>query len=158
MSTPPLLAIQAAIAAGKLSPCAKSKRGVSIFGANVFGNIVVYSQGHNAQPPGFACDGSDECRSACAELCEHAEAAALRRLDEDDTFGPLELLHIKVVDGEAVVSGGPSCSRCSTAILADGRIARVWLLHAEGWRCYGADEFHELSLLANQRPVLRVIG
>jgi hypothetical protein len=56
-----------------------------------------------------------------------------------------DMLHVKTVDGELVPSGGPSCVQCSKLALAAG-IAGVWLFHEDGWRRYGAVEFHELSL------------
>jgi hypothetical protein len=46
-----------------------------------------------------------------------------------------------------VPSGGPSCAQCSKLALAAG-IVGVWLYHENGWRRYGAGEFHRLSLLA----------
>ncbi len=90
---------------------------------------------------------------ALFQLVEHAKAAAteataaLRFLRVVPArCGALDMIHAKVVDGELVPSGGPSCWQCSKAILADGRIGGVWLFHNEGWRRYGATEFHRLTL------------
>lgn len=147
--TPPQAAIDAAVEAGSWSPCAKSKRGAAIYRTigtfhDQAGRVVV--TGHNAQPPGFECDGSAACRANCGKLCEHAEAAALRLLREPVQHNALDMLHAKVVDGELVPSGPPSCWQCSRAILADGRVGGVWLFHEDGWRRYGAAEFHRLTL------------
>jgi hypothetical protein len=108
---------------------------------------MILSAGTNMQPPGFACDGSTMCKANCGRLCEHAEASALRRLKA--SVIDCDMLHIKTVNGEPVTSGDPSCMECSKAILADGRISGVWLLHDEGWRRYNASEFHELSIRSN---------
>lgn len=146
---PPQHVIDAAVEAGSWSPCAKSKRGVAIYRTiltmqDPVGQVV--SIGHNAQPRGFGCDGSDECRTNCGKLCEHAEASALRRTREPVVFNELDMLHAKVVDGALVPSGPPSCWQCSKAILADRRIGGVWLFHEDGWRRYTAVEFHRLTL------------
>jgi len=140
---PPKFAIDAAVEAGSWSPCAKSKRGGAVW--HRADGQVSLAAGHNEQPHGFKCDGSDECRSNCGKLCEHAEAAALRRF-HGTGIGASDMLHAKVVDGELVASGPPSCWQCSRAILADRRIGGVWLFHEDGWRRYGATEFHRLTL------------
>ena len=145
---PPKAAIVAAVDAGSRSPCAKSKRGVVIWHRAA---VVSASSGHNAQPPGFECDGSVECRANCGKLCEHAEASALRSLASPPHLHGVrtklcDMVHAKVIDGELVPSGPPSCWQCSRAILADGRIGGVWLVHEAGWRRYGATEFHRLTL------------
>lgn len=159
MIVPPHEAVAAAIEAGRASPCAKSKRGVSIFARHPGPNVVVYARAHNSPPEPFDCDGSAACKNACRAICEHAEAAALRLLGGVHAAGRgLELLHIKVVDGKPVVSGPPSCPRCSLAILADRRISTVWLLHAEGWRSYTPEAFHGRSLRAVGLPVIRGQG
>jgi deoxycytidylate deaminase len=141
---------QAATVAAQ-SPCAKSQRGVLVFHSN--GDIV--GRGFNAQPKPFACDGSDACRASCAKLCEHAEQAALRNTGRiHPQVAVLHMLHVKVVHGEAVPSGPPSCWQCSRAILAAG-ISTVWLLHEEGVKGYTVNEFHRLTLEHEGLPVLR---
>lgn len=155
-ASPPQFVIDAAIAEANRSPCAKSKRGVAIFsdpGWDSLHPTRLFSCAHNAQPDPLKCDGSEACRNACAKLCEHAEAAALRKFD---TFGASgDLLHVKTVDGQLVPSGGPSCWQCSRAILADRRIDGVWLFHEAGWRRYTPTEFHALTLAACGLPDLR---
>lgn len=153
LADPPQFAIDAAVAEANRSPCAKSKRGVVFFSRpGVYASRVV-SSGHNAQPEPFACDGSDACKAACSKLCEHAEAAVLRKIDLHGASG--DLLHVKTVGGKLVPSAGPSCWQCSRAILADRRVDGVWLFHDEGWRRYKPAEFHELTLVACGLPVLR---
>jgi hypothetical protein len=154
VAQPPQVAIDAAIAESVKSPCAESKRGVAAYRALPYPHVV--ARGHNAQPPGFACDGSDACRSACAKLCVHAEQAVLAQEFSSPRFAePVYLVHVKTVDGVLVASGGPSCDRCSCLVAADRRVRGVWLYHTEGWRLYDPAEFHELTLRANDLPVLR---
>jgi hypothetical protein len=154
MSVPPRIAIDSAIAAANEGSCGKSRRGVSAY--REAGYPYVVARGHNAPPPGFACDGSDACKAACAKVCIHAEQAVL----DQEFFGPrfaepVYLVHVKTVDGELVTSGGPSCWQCSRAIVADPRIAGIWLFHETGWRLYEPAEFHALTLLACGLPVVR---
>lgn len=149
MTSPPQFAIDAAVAEAKRSPCAKSKRGVVFF---TYYPERVVSGGYNAQPVPFGCNGSAECRAACGKLSEHAEAAALRGIGLHVTSG--DLLHVKVVDGELVPSGPPSCWQCSRAILADRRVNGMWLYHGDGWRRYKPDEFHRLTLAECGLPIL----
>ena len=152
-------ALSHATAIARMSPCKKSKRGVLVF--NRRGPL---GGGFNGPPPGFICDGSQECRAACPKVCNHAEARALlealsfaRRSPTeplDIVLHGAELLHIKVVDGEPVPSGPPSCWQCSRLILDCG-ISKVWLVHADGLKIYTADEFHEATLRECGLPVIR---
>lgn len=140
---PPKAIVDAAVMASLKSPCSKSKRGVVIWDPV---SRKIMSRGCNAPPQNFRCDHSDRCRENCSKLCEHAEQEALRLLS-----GPgegLELLHAKVVTGELVASGGPSCWQCSRSIARDERIVGVWLYHEYGWKRYLANEFHALTLEA----------
>jgi len=139
-------AVHYAVAAAKMSPCAKSKRGVVIFDSE-----GVIETGFNA-PAAGVCGGTDECRAACNKICVHAEMDALRHAEHCyadghlGELGCLDLLHIKVVDGLPVPSGPPSCWQCSRMILYSGLIERVWLLHDAGWSAYSAAEFHRQTL------------
>lgn len=150
------LALQAACLAALESPCAKSKRGVAVFDRRL-GLVAV---GCNHPPEGFRCDGSEECRQHCNKLCVHAEADALQQVrlwhePRGSVYGPrLEMVHVKVVDGEAVPSGHPSCWQCSRHILNFGVVA-MWLLHEDGLRRYGPEEFHEHTLRNLQLPVIK---
>jgi deoxycytidylate deaminase len=139
-------ALRIAVEKGAQSPCSKSKRGVVIWSST--DPRVLVAGAHNGPPPGFACDGSDACRKACGQRCVHAEQRALTCFTEQT-----DLLHVKVVDGEAVPSGPPSCVACSKVILDRG-IQRVWLLHETGLRLYSAHDFHVQSLLHHELPLI----
>ncbi len=146
--SPPIDAIYAAIEIAMAGPCSKSRR-VVIFART--SPLVLVSRGHNAPPGRFRCDGTAECKAACRDICVHAEAAAL--LDMKLVYGRgLELVHVKVSDGELQVSGPPSCARCSALILKQKAITLVWLFHDTGWQPYEPAEFHRLSLEANGLP------
>lgn len=146
-------ALRQAVKVGAASPCAKSRRGVVLFHRRE-GVVAV---GFNHPPHPFACDGSDACRASCNLLCVHAETAALHDLRR--SLAPirgrdLEMLHVKVVDGEAVSSGPPSCPQCSREILEAG-LAKMWLLREDGLQAYDPVEFHELTLRHCEMPVIR---
>lgn len=172
--SPPESAILAAVAAGSLSPCAKSKRGAVVYCP---GSGVVLGRGWNGQPSPFSCTGSDECHALCGRLCIHAEVRAIR--DATAGFGNLgfpagdvELVHAKVVDGQLAAGGGPSCWQCSREILDVG-IAAVWLFEqvlpdrephlgrvaggwerpGETWRRYTAEEFHRATAAHHNLPL-----
>lgn len=143
-------ALKAATDAARMSPCAKSKRGVVVWTPA----SGVFSACHNAPPPGFRCDGSETCRASCSKVAVHAEQAAI--LDCHKYGKPvsrMEMLHVKVEkkDGTwvAVTSGGPSCPDCSKLIVESG-IAGMWLYEdgPDGPRLvrYTAAEFHDLTL------------
>jgi len=163
---PPAWLVRRAVQEARRSPCAKSKRGVVIWrpapdSGDLDGHVEAL--GFNAQPPGFVCDGSSACKAACAKICEHAEAAALRDLGPRCQDQRLELLHVKVVvptgghprcAARLADSGPPSCWQCSKAILLDGRVAGVWLFHESGWRRYTPADFHRLTLEHCGLPVL----
>lgn len=137
-----LEAVARAISAGARSPCRKSQRGVAIF-AGRSSTVVT-----NTNDPLLGCGNDDACRAACGEACVHAEESALIDwLKARQEAEAAHVLHVKVVDGFAVPSGPPSCTRCSSLLL-QARVRRVWLLHADGWRGYEALKFHRLSLKA----------
>lgn len=137
--------VAAAVAAARRSTCAKSRRGAAIQTSSWLG---LWAES-NGPPSPFRCNGSLQCRTFCRRLAVHAEQRVLLTCHEDMTGG--DLLHVKVVDGEPVASGAPSCSECSKLILEAG-IGRVWLLRSVGWRAYGAVEFHGLSLQHHNLP------
>lgn len=159
----PEAALALAVEVARQSPCAKSQRGVVLFRDERLGqrgHREPIAVGFNAPPQPFACDGSAACRGACNQVAVHAEQAALmyaaahgRKTDQ------AEMLHVKVVDGVAVPSGGPSCWQCSRLLLEAG-VAGMWLLHEDGLRRYDAITFHRLTLescglpgaLADQAP------
>jgi len=139
-------ALKKAIEAAGWSGCQKSQRGVAIWRRS--GGLI--SQDTN-RPAAGRCDGSDACRRSCGKLCIHAEANAI--LSAQQWGKPMrggEMIHVKVVDGQAVPSGPPSCWQCSRTILRSG-LEAMWLLHAnEGGDPvlvrYTATEFHDLTL------------
>lgn len=143
------LEVARAVDWAKMSPCAKSKRGVVIL--QVDGTVA--GCGFNHPPDGLRCTGDDACRAACGKICVHAEMMALRNAGA--SAGPLELVHVKVVDGELVPGGGPSCSPCARDLLDDGRVVAVWLFHVDGWRRYGLADFYALTIIECGLPILR---
>ena len=144
---PPPHWIDLAVATACRAGCAKSKRGVVL----VSEDRTYLWTGWNEPPAPFVCDSSDACRSACNRVAVHAEERAL--LSCPCPVGAT-MLHVKVVDGQPVPSGGPSCWQCSRSILAAG-VAWMWLLHEDGWRRYSAVEFHALTLAACGLPDIR---
>lgn len=145
---------QHAIQAALKSTCAKSKRGVVIFsgdgGPDYDGALV--GRGWNGPPHPFQCGKTDVCRAVCNKVAVHAEEMALLQAGSLAVYS--SLVHIKVVDGEAVPSGSPSCWQCSRAILQAG-IHMVWLKHKEGWKGYHAVRFHQLTLMNCDLPTYR---
>jgi len=140
-------ALEKAVQASLNSNC-KSKRGVVIWSRE----IGLVGVGWNAPPKPLLCDGSDVCRANCAKTAVHAEQAALLDMLKDphlymDTkLNELEMIHVKSVNGEAVVSEKPSCWQCSKLILASG-IKSMWLYQKEGFVEYSAQDFHEQTLI-----------
>lgn len=137
---PPPQHVREAIEQAMLSPC-QSKRG-----AVVFRGDTLDGSGHNDLVAPFACDGSDACKRTCRHSAIHAEQAAM--IEARGYCHGAELLHVKVVGGSLVPSGGPSCVQCSK-LAVEACISGVWLYHADGWKRYEAQEFHRLSVLAS---------
>lgn len=136
---PPESAVLHAISIAKMSPCAKSKRGATVYEVDADGDLVCIVNAAFNGPPGFrafsTCGGSDECRRDCGKICMHAEERAIVAINKDEwqRFGDrgmhlqhLELVHVKVVNGSLVPGGGPSCWQCSRTVL-DEQIGAVWL-------------------------------
>jgi hypothetical protein len=137
-------ALEKAIEIARLSPCAKSKRGV-IAWHPLFGNWV---KAFNSPPEMFPCSGSQLCKSMCSDIAIHAEERAMFRfISMYPSFNrdEVELLHIKVIGGEPVASKEPSCLRCSTRLL-DFEFKGIWLLEDSGLKFYEADEFHRATI------------
>lgn len=164
MTEPPKYVVDLALAEAIQSPCQKSKRGVAAFvvirpsGFQTNPSIHVVASAYNGAPDG-SCDGSEACRRDCAKRCAHAEQRAIRLALFAGAFAPahMQLVHVKVVDGEIVAGGGPSCWQCSRDIL-DAGFAGIWLfehddrhpasaaLHGKGaWRYYDAQTFHRIT-------------
>lgn len=123
------------------SPC-KSKRGVIIW--NRTHGLISF--GWNAPPLPFVCDGTDACKSSCSKTAVHAEQAAIINfLDSNMNISECEMLHVKVIDGKAVVSEKPSCWQCSKLILSAG-IKYMWLYTINGLIRYTPEEFHKQTI------------
>jgi len=139
-------ALKFAITAAKQSPCQKSKRGVVLW-KNRDGNPNYFTHGVtlgcNHLPKPFVCDGSAACREACSKTCVHAEQDVI--IKARFCLFEFDMLHVKVVNGEAVPSGPPSCWQCSKLIL-NANIRLMWLLHEDGLSSYTPEEFHNLTL------------
>lgn len=150
-------ALEDAVRAATQSPCAKSQRGVVIWNRELFDYIAM---GWNHPPKGFDCDGSEACREYCNRVCVHAEQHAI--LQAKSGIHGYEMLHVKVVDGEPVPSGPPSCWQCSRLILEAG-ISKMWLLHESDrhgklvthLQAYSAEVFHSLTLQNCHLPIVR---
>lgn len=140
MREPTRLLVERATAAARCSPC-QSKRGVVVF----LETYEIIGTGWNAARD---CDGGDACRSTCSRVAVHAEQAALLSCDGDTVDA--DMLHLKIVDGNLVPSGPPSCIECAKLALYAG-IAGFWLYHEAGWVRYAMREFYDLSLV-NARP------
>lgn len=126
MIEPPTGIVELAVAAAAESPCAKSKRGAAVYLPRT--GYPITAPFHNGPPGELMCDGSDACRASCRYRCQHAEARAVHDLIYSFTgdHKDCDLVHVKVVDGELVAGGGPSCASCSGLILEVG-IGGVWL-------------------------------
>jgi deoxycytidylate deaminase len=148
--------ITQAVNAARRSTCSKDQRGAAVW-HHTYGAMVAAS---NGPPAPCICDGSDACRAACGKVAVHAEERALLRYLQGGGGGGLAcrgmtVLHIRVVNGEPVASGPPSCVTCSRTLLAAGA-SNIWLWHDEGWKSYAADAFHFASL-SHQKHGLPVI-
>jgi hypothetical protein len=141
IEAPPDYVIESARSLGAHSPCAKSKRGVVLFNpeaaerAAKYGhttNGVIVSGGFNAPPSPFTCQNNMVCRGSCRDVCLHAEQRAILAALGCDDVRDLELVHVKVVDGQVVAGGGPSCLQCSKLVVGVG-IRGVWLFEAQRW-------------------------
>jgi deoxycytidylate deaminase len=146
-SEPPTHIIQAAVKAGRKSPCCKSKRGAVVF----FGDTLI-STGYNSQPGSFICQGSKTCRENCAKLCVHAETRALKNalaFMAREKLSGFDMLHIKIEGGEGVAGGPPSCWQCSRELIDSGLNGMwLWEITERGpkWKYYPISEFHRLTL------------
>jgi len=179
--SPPTAAITAAIETARMSPCAKSKRGVVIFrrtkvnADSATDTVDVFAAECNGPPGDVTCTGDrlvaigqvgvepsrSTCIAHCREVAVHAETRALRYAYRDYTYEGaegIELLHVKVDATGALVAGGsPSCSSCSREILDEG-IPYVWLYQATSfdggarWVRYSASAFHHRTLRACGLP------
>lgn len=147
--------------------CHKSQRGVVLYNperererltagetlATVNREWIAVASGRNGPPHPFVCaSGSLECRARCNKYCVHAEDRAIRAALGADDVHDLELVHVKVLDGQVVDGGPPSCWQCSRTIL-DVNLRGVWLYETEhlgnagkGWIFRTAEAFHYETL------------
>lgn len=139
MITPPVHVIAAAVQAATHSPCQKSKRGAAIF-EPWSGRVIGIGNNHL---PIDHCTGSDRCRATCGRRCIYAEEVAVRAalhcrrvIEFSLVAAPVELVHAKVVDGQLVGSGGPSCWQCSK-LLVEVQVAGIWLYQRRDPTCPG---------------------
>ena len=153
MLNPPEEILEEAIASANNSFC-RSKRGAVIFRLRNDRVGVLASSGWNHQPSPFPCDRTETCKATCGKTAVHAEQMAILHMGEWRWSSHFEILHVKTVDGLLVPSGPPSCLECSKLILEAG-IEHVWLFHEDGWKRYGAEEFHRLTLAHHQIGVPR---
>lgn len=121
------------------SRCKKSQRGAILVTRD---RLDVFT-GAN-WPAAGECNDSDLCRMDCSKICVHAEQVALLSAGRADVRGA-DVYHLKVVDGEPVHSGTPSCVECSKLMLQAG-VANVWLYTVNGWVSWTAEEFHRATL------------
>ena len=161
-STPPVgspttedVTAAAAIAIGQAgcSPC-RSQRGAVVFSGEA-GGIVIQGRGHNHLVAPFACDKSAACKASCRMNAVHAEQMAL--VNAGPRARGCDLLHVKIVDGQLVASGGPSCVQCSKLAVQTG-IAGVWLFHESGATGFpslrrGGGRLHSLARRGNYRAL-----
>lgn len=162
MIRPPDEAVEAALAAARKSPCAKSQRGVSAYLLldAAPAPITVVATGFNGPPGTIPCDGSDACRASCKQRCVHAEMRALRQVATMPLRHRVSLVHVELDGAGALVAGGgPSCWQCSREVLDVG-VAGVWLyqygvigprgLVGSAWLFYEALDFHQMTLVVCQ--------
>jgi hypothetical protein len=175
-------ALRDAVYIGKSSPYAKSKRGVVIFarGYGIVGSGFNHPPEGMTCDRSAAC--REHCRDLCVHA-EAAALLTLSRgpgpsvgqqwrrhgrgltefIELIDVVLPgvpwpptgLEVLHVKVLKGEAAASGPPSCVRCSALLCDDTRISKIWLLNSAGLVSYDRAEFHRESLLFHKLPVIQ---
>ena len=147
--------------------CHKSQRGVVLFNPeleqerltaggfldNYAKRYIAVASGRNGPPHPFTCDGGSlKCRQRCNSYCVHAEERAIRAALGNDDVHDLELVHVKVVGGQVVDGGPPSCWQCSRTIL-DVNLRGVWLYETmhlgnagKGWIFRTAEAFHDETL------------
>src|SRR5689334_14888336 len=101
MIAPPYHVIRAAVTAARPDLCAKSNRGAAVYDPR---SGAIMGAGFNSQPEPFVCARNEACRTACRELCVHAEVRAINDAlvtaeSRGEWIGGLELVHAKVVNG-----------------------------------------------------------
>jgi deoxycytidylate deaminase len=138
-AAPPDWAIEAAEQVAVKSPCAKSKRGVSLYSSH-----DLFGSGFNGPPLNAACPGRERCGDRCGRLCVHAEMRAIRGVQHPGH--ELHLVHVKLGAGGRVTAGGPpSCWQCSREILDVGFVTGVWLYEEDVRRCLSCKRFEDSS-------------
>ena len=142
---PPQVAISAAVVMARLSACHKSQRGASLYYVRN-GDVLITGRGYNRLPMSLDCVGDARCQKLCGRACLHAESVAIKGalINFPTVHRASYVVHIKVVDGEPVTSGPPSCWQCAREVAE--YTAGCWLLHDGGWRLYTSEEFYRLSL------------
>lgn len=119
--------------------CLKSKRGVAIWDKH---EVAIASS--NSPPIPFKCD--DTCKNGCSKIAVHAEQRAIiDALQRGFILSECNMMHVKTINNELVISGGPSCVDCSKLIVETG-IQNMWLYEEAGWIEYSAEDFHTETL------------
>ena len=146
MSGPPITFddfVRIALEAAAESPC-RSQRGAVAFSGGELERRELVAVGFNTKPD-RSCDGSDRCKATCRREAVHAEQALLASGVDLTLGGPVEVIHVKAIDGKLAPSGPPDCIECSKLLMFAGIVA-VWLYHVDGWRRYPIAEFHMRSI------------
>jgi hypothetical protein len=131
-TAPPAPAIERAVEAARMSPCAKSKRGVAMVRRGAVDDYILNAH-FNSPPPPMACAGTEACKKDCSKICMHAEQRSMLvrpQLYPHALPADLDLVHVKVGSSELVAGGPPSCWQCSRMILDQG-YAGIWLYEAK---------------------------
>lgn len=171
---PPPWAVEAARLAAITSPCMKSKRGVAIYDADEADRILdgralldaerwgrkldldrakdqsIIAARCNDLPPNWTCTGSEKCRQNCGKLCNHAEANAITEAGALTSLGNAAAVHVKVVAGQVVAGGPPSCWQCSRMVASSG-LRGIWLYELGPTRCLACKRFEDSSEKLEER-------
>ena len=140
------LVLQAFVREAIAGPCRKSRRGALLLADNML------EVGVNRRADGRPCTGSAECRAACAQICNHAEeAAVVAAMRRRARLENVHVLHVAIGEDDKPRSDKitPSCITCSRLMLAAG-VSVVWLWGLTGarheWCPWPIRDFHEATL------------
>ena len=140
------LVLQATVREAIAGPCRKSRRGALLLADNML------EIGVNRRADGRACTGSAACRASCAQICNHAEeAAVIGAMRRRARLENVHVLHVAIGEDDKPRSDkiAPSCITCSRLMLAAG-VSVVWLWGLTGarheWCPWPMRDFHEATL------------
>src|SRR5574338_69495 len=128
---------------GSNGPCEKSKRVSAIYTNNDFVIAV------NSPPYPYKCSKDEKCKKDCNQICVHAEESAIMEAlykfkDKSDIINST-CVHLKIIDGQPVTSGNPSCIYCSRKLLHSG-VQYMWLWQETGWKRWTTLDFHRETI------------